>query len=96
METRLDVSDFLTFVPETHNMQMHLIKVLYGWVRCEQYNRLVPTDKAYRKYLAALTCAAATNLFPVERTKTTSIIKKKDDMWDQVNGHFSVHLLDII
>ena len=40
-------------------------------VRCERYNRLVPTDKVYRKYPATLTCAAAAKLFPVKRTKTT-------------------------
>ena len=40
-------------------------------VRCDRYNRLVPTDKVYRKYPATLTCAAAANPLPVTRTKTT-------------------------
>ena len=40
-------------------------------VRCDRYNRLVPTDKVYRKSPATLTCAAAANPLPVTRTKTT-------------------------
>ena len=47
-----------------------------GWmVRSERYNRLVPTDKVYRKYPATLTCAAAANPLPVKRTKTTGKTK---------------------
>ena len=49
---------------------------MVGWmimIRCERYNRLVQTDKVYRKFSATLPCATAANLFPVKKKKTTDI-----------------------